>query len=130
MVNFNTSQKENKIASGGNLDLTKEELNKYQDVLKTNPALVGMLDMDIPKPKKESEIDPIKLMINSVKAFTKNPNMNCKEIAKFLENFDNAKKIFDDITQDELNTIIVATNNHKFCETYNSSDGSNDLLSK
>ena len=123
--------KKYKYLKGGNinnLDLTASELDQYKDVLKENPALMAMLDFDTPAPKKskfnlekekEEDIDPIMLMIESVKNYNNNPNMNCKEIATFLENYDNAKKIFDNITKEELNAIILATNNHKFCDMYN-----------
>jgi hypothetical protein len=126
--------KKTKYLKGGNinnLDLTSSELNEYKDVLNENPALMAMLDFGTPPPKKNNfnlekeereekeEIDPIMLMIESVKSYNNNPNMNCKEVATFLENYDNAKKIFDNITQEELNAIILATNNHKFCDMYN-----------
>jgi len=130
------SRKKKHLKGGNlqNLDLTASELKQYGNVLKENPALLAMLNFDVPTQKKnvqnieqhvkkdvEKDVDPIMLMIESVKQHTNNPNMNCKEIATFLENYDNAKKIFDDITQEELNAIIIATNNHKFCEMYNNS---------
>ena len=50
----------------------------------------------------------IKILIQSVKDNNKNPNMSCDEIISFLKNYDESKKLFNDINEKELDNIILA----------------------
>ena len=75
-----------------------------------------------PDPKSDFDIHPkennnndnlddqsIKIMIKSVRDYNNNPRMSCDDVVNFLKDYDQSKKLFNDISITELDHIILAT---------------------
>lgn len=105
---------------GGNL--SQSELNKVKHLIKDKPSL-GFLfndileinnsnsnsDLNVNNSNNNIDNDSIKIMIQSVKDYNNNPKMTCNQIIAFLKNYEESKKLFNDITINELDHIILAT---------------------
>lgn len=111
---MNKKTKKKKIRKGG--QLTNSEIETYKSLTEKDPKLKFLLDefMNDNQPnnsrKNHNEEDSIKIMFQSIREYNNKPNMNCIDIIEFLKNYDESKKLFNDITITELDNIILATN--------------------
>ena len=112
--------KKKKIRKGG--QLTTAEMAKYKSLTQKDPKLKFLLDEfmndnrnNANSGKKQSnkdngEEESMKIMFESIRQYNNKPNMNCNDIIEFLKNYNESKKLFNNITITELDNIMIATN--------------------
>ena len=72
-------------------------------------------DNDQTNSNVSKKLDPILILIDSVNNHH-NKKLPCQDILKFLKNYDESKKLFENISNDEIENIIIATQNHNYCK--------------
>ena len=102
-------------------------METYKSIISKDPKLKFLLDefindnrndsniKNVKKNNIENDEDSIKIMFSSIRSCNNNPKMSCQDIIKFLKNYEESKKLFNDITITELDNIILAANH--VCQT-------------